>query len=170
MSEPYTDEKGRPRWRRNDEIAELLKRLHDYLVIGGYPEDHAARYPRLAHTISRLPELLDTIRAEGRLGSIPGVGGTITTILEELLATGTCEKMRLHGEETGTPLSVLELTEIPRLGAKTAKLLYQEHGIDGLATLREALDEGRLDGAKGVGAKMIETMQAHLASRGLGRE
>lgn len=170
MSDSYIDDKGRTRWRRNDEIAELLRRLHDYLVIGGYPEDHAARYPRLAHAVSRLPESLDTIRAEGRLGSIPGVGGTITTILEELLEQGTCEKMRLHGEESGTPLSVLELTEIPRLGAKTAKLLYQEHGIDSLATLRAALDEGRLDGVKGVGVKMIETMEAHLAARGLGRE
>ena len=38
----YTDAKGRRRWHRNDWLAEELVRLHDFLVIGGYEEAHAA--------------------------------------------------------------------------------------------------------------------------------
>ena len=39
----YVDEKGRTRWRRNDEIAEKLTELYAFLVIGGYEETHARR-------------------------------------------------------------------------------------------------------------------------------
>ena len=54
--ESYIDEKGRLRWHCNDRLAEQLKQLYDFLVIGNYEESHASRYPRLAHTISRHPE------------------------------------------------------------------------------------------------------------------
>ena len=33
----YTDDKGRVRWRRNDEVAAVVKQLGEYLIIGGYP-------------------------------------------------------------------------------------------------------------------------------------
>lgn len=36
---------------RNDEVASIVKQLGDYLIIGGYPEQHAKRYAQLAHTI-----------------------------------------------------------------------------------------------------------------------
>ena len=37
----------------NGEIAQKLMELHTILIVADYPEDHAARYPRLAYTISR---------------------------------------------------------------------------------------------------------------------
>jgi len=52
----YKDAKGRTRWVRNDEVGAIVKQLGDYLIIGGYPEEHAKRYAQLAHTISRWPE------------------------------------------------------------------------------------------------------------------
>ena len=152
----YIDEKGRTRWRRNDEIAEKLTDLYDFLVIGGYEETHARRYNQLAYTLSRHPESIDALHAEDRLGEIPGIGGTVATIIGEYVETGTCGKFEEFAEDT--PRSVLELTEIPRLGAKTARELYAEHGIDSLAKLVEALDGGQLQKIKGMGPKMMETI------------
>lgn len=157
----YVDEKGRTRWRRNDEIAEKLTDLYDFLVIGGYEESHARRYNQLAYAISRHPELIDALHAADRLGEIPGIGGTVATIIGEYVERGTCGKFEEFAE--GTPPSVLELTAIPRLGAKTARLLYGEHGIDSLAKLKEALDAGALQKIKGMGPKMLETIAAHAA-------
>ena len=74
----YIDEKNRKRWYRNEEVAAVIKQLGDYLIIGGYPEEHAKRYGQLAHTISRMPELIDELAEQGTLHSIPGVGGVIT--------------------------------------------------------------------------------------------
>ena len=167
MSQPanrtYKDAKGRTRWRRNDEIATKLKDLHDLLVIGGYEELHARRYPQLAYTISRHPESIVKMHREERLTQIPGVSKTIAGIIGEFIDTGTCRKFEEWVQRT--PRTVLELTEIERLGAKTARVLYAQHGIDSLTALVEALEAGDLDGVKGIGGKMKETIRAHAAKR-----
>jgi len=157
----YVDEKGRTRWRRNDEMGQRLKELGEFLVIGGYEESHAARYPRLAHDVSRYPESVVAMHREGRLKEIPGIGETIAGILGEILDTGTCRKIEEWAEHT--PKTVMELTAIPGLGAKTIKLLYQEHGIVDLATFRDALEGGRLNGVKGLGPKTLAATRAYLA-------
>lgn len=160
----YTDYKGRLRWTCNDALAEQLKELYDFLVIGNYEESHAARYPRLAHSISRHPESIEVMKAEGRIASLAGVSEIIEKIIVELLETGTCTKME-EGDEffTPPPRRVLELTRIPRLGAKTARVLYQEHGIDSLAALGKALEDGRLAKVKGIGKGMLKTIGDHIA-------
>ena len=161
----YTDEKGRKRWHRNDEIGAVVKQLGEYLIIGGYPEDHAKRYAQLAHTISRMPDSIDTLAQNQQLSTIAGVGGTITGYLDEIVRTGTTEKFNDDQYGTPPPLSVLELTAINNLGAKTARTLYQDHAIDSLESLCSALKEGRLSGIKGIGPKMIETLSKHCCLR-----
>jgi len=156
----YTDAKGRTRWVRNDEIGVIVKQLGDYLIIGGYPEEHAKRYAQLAHTISRWPESVDKICAEDKLDSLPGVGGVITEYLSEIINTGTTNKFNDDQYGPPPPRSVLELTQIERLGAKTAKMLYQDHGIDGLKSLCQRSKKGELIGIKGIGPKMIATIDA----------
>ena len=94
----YIDQKGRTRWQRNDEIAEKLQQLHDILVIGGYEESHAARYPRLAYAISRYPEPIVELHREGRLSTISGVGETIAEIIGEFIETRTCTKLEEFAE------------------------------------------------------------------------
>lgn len=159
----YIDAKGRTRWRRNDTLAAELKQLGDFLIISGYEESHATRYARLAHTISRYPESLERLHQEERLTDVPGVGGTIAAYIAEYLETGTCAKREEWVRET--PLSVLELTAIPGLGAKTVRALYREHGIDSLAALEAALNSGVLDAADGIGPKTRETMRRHIAGQ-----
>lgn len=156
----YIDEKGRTRWHRNDEMGLRLKELGEFLVIGGYEESHAARYPKLAHAVSRYPESVVTMHREGRLREIPGIGETIAGIVGEILDTGTCRKIEEWAEHT--PKSVMELTALPGLGAKTIKLLYQEMGIVDLATFRKALEAGRFDGVKGLGPKTLASARAYL--------
>lgn len=154
----YTDEKGRKRWVRNDEIAVVLKQLGEYLIIGGYPEAHAKRYAQLAHSVSRWPEPVDKLAKAEELNTIPGVGGVITGYLQEIILTGTTEKFNDDQYGKPPPRSVLELTAIERLGPKTARLLYQEHQISSLNALCKALGEGRLKGVKGLGPKMLATI------------
>ena len=159
--DPYTDDKGRKRWHRNDEVAAVVKQLGEYLIIGGYPEDHAKRYGRLAHTISRMPDLIDTLEQENKLNTIAGIGGTITGYIEEIIRTGTTSKFNDDQYGKPPPLSVLELTSINNLGAKTARTLYQDHAIDSMDSLCAALNDGRLAGIKGIGPKMIESIGKH---------
>jgi len=155
----YTDEKGRTRWVRNDEVAVVVKQLGEYLIIGGYPEDHAKRYGQLAHAISRWPESVDVLVKKDELGSIPGVGGVIADYLRQIIDTGTTDKFNDKQYGKPPPKTVLELTAIPRLGPKTAKLLYTEHGVDSLQKLCKKLAKGELDNIKGFGPKLRTTIK-----------
>lgn len=158
----YTDEKGRARWRRNDEIARLLKELGDFLVIGGYEPSHATRYARLAYEISRCPESVAHLHAENRLEELPGVGPIIAQVMGELLETGTSRKMIEASEEFGytpPPLTVLELIRIPGFGQHSVHMLYHQYGIDSLAALRDALDAGE---TLGLGAKRRENLREYI--------
>ena len=157
----YTDAKGRKRWVRNDEVAVIVKQLGAYLNVGGYPEEHAKRYAQLAHAISRWPESIDVLAREQRLNDIPGIGGVITGYVTEIVDTGTTAKFNDNQYGPLPPRSVLELTTIERLGAKTARLLFQDHGIDSLAALCEAAEARSLASVKGIGPKMLETIRGH---------
>jgi DNA polymerase (family 10) len=159
----YTDAKGRTRWQQNDWLAEQLKQLGEFLIIGGYEESHATRYPKLAYAISRHPEPIEVLWEEKRLGSIPGVGSTIQGIIGEFLATGTCTKKEEWTQHT--PLSVLEVAAIPGLGAKTVKVLYQEHGVKNLADLGAALENGALQNVPGLGKKTLAAIEARLMQK-----
>jgi len=163
MSDTYTDHKCRVRWHCNDHLATKLKELYDYLVIGGYEESHAARYPRLAHAISRHDQSIEVMHSESRLTEFPGVSKVIAGIIGELLDTGSCKKMD-EGDEffTPPPRTVLELTQVPRLGAKTARMLYQDHGIDSLIALNAALNDGLLTKVKGIGKGTIANIRQHI--------
>ncbi len=154
----YLDAKGRKRWVRNDEVAFIVKQLGDYLIIGGYPEAHAKRYAQIAHTISRWPESVDKLEASGNLDTLPGVGGTITEYLQQIILTGTTDKFKDNQYGKLPPRSVLELTQVQRLGAKTAKMLFQELGIKTFKQLHRAAKKGELKGVKGIGPKMVETI------------
>lgn len=157
----YIDEKGRTRWHQNDEIALKLLELHTFLIIADYPEDHASRYPWLAHYISRFPESMSDLIAQGRLiEEIPGAGEIMAKIIEEFLETGTSVKLEEFASDT--PRTVIELVPIPGLGAKTIKRLYEEVGVDSLVSLRTAIDEGRLKGFRGIGKKTLEKIEVYL--------
>ena len=156
----YTDSKGRTRWHRNEWLAERLKELADFLVIGGYEESHAVVYKRLTYVISRYPESVAALHAEGRLEEVPDVGPTIAELIGEYLETGTCGKMKEWADYH--PLSLLEMTAVQGLGAKMARTLYREHGIGDLRALGQALDDGKLAGVRGFGKKMEENVRAHI--------
>jgi DNA polymerase (family 10) len=157
----YTDAKGRTRWQQNDWLAEQLKQIGEFLVIGGYEESHATRYPKLAYAISRHSEPIEVLWEEKRLDSIPGVGATIQGIIGEFLATGSCTKKDEWAQHT--PLSVLEIAAIPGLGAKTVKVLYQEYDVKNLADLKIALEKGTLQKVPGLGKKTLAAIETRLA-------
>lgn len=145
----------------NDEIAQKLLELYTILIVADYPEDHAARYPRLAYTISRMEASVAELVAQGRLKKeIPGVGDIVATIITEYVETGTCSKLQEYARDV--PQTIVELMPIPGLGTKTIKLLYQEAGVDSLLSLRTAIDEDKLKGIKDIGKKTIENFEEYL--------
>jgi len=161
--ESYTDDKGRIRWPENDALAAKLKELGEFLIVAGYEESHAARYGRLAYSISRHPEPVSQLHAQGRLQSLDGVGPTVAGIIGEYLTSGTCKKFQEF--EQYAPASVLEVSAIPGLGIRTVKELYHKHGIDSLRSLKRAMRDRTLEQA-GVPRKALNTIEQYLKTDG----
>ena len=146
--------------RRNADVADYLRLLHDFLVIGGHPETYAGPYLRIANVIANHTVDVEVLARDRRLKRIPGLGWMMEKTIMEYLKTGTSSKF--DGYARQTPRTVLELMEIPGVGVKTTAILFQSFGISSLAALRAALQDGWLQDLKIFSPKLVERMQDYV--------
>lgn len=146
----------------NAEIARILHEIGDILEVKGEVVYKSVAYHRAADEIARHP--VDVARAyrEGRPPAIPGVGKAIAEKLEELARTGRLAYYERLREEF--PASLLALLEIPGVGPKTVKLVYEQLGIDSIEDLRRAAESGRLRGLRGFSAKAEQSILDGIAA------
>ncbi|MEO2004335.1 MAG: helix-hairpin-helix domain-containing protein [Candidatus Poribacteria bacterium] len=145
----------------NEELAAEFRILADLMTIGGDDVYRIRRYSRLADDIDDMSEPIDTVYAEGRLTDLKGVGKSTADLIGEYLTTGTSER-RAKLEET-TPITVLDLLELPGIGPKTAQRLFQELHIKSIDELEAGLDAGTVQGMKGITSKSEEKIRGGIA-------
>ncbi len=135
----------------NAELAELFRRIARLLEIKGESAYKINAYKRVARSLSDLDAPVEEYWRAGRLKEIPGVGDAIAKKIDEYLRTGTLQFLeRLESE---VPPSLLELTALPGIGPKKARLLWQELGITDIDALAEAAEQGKLRALKGFSAQ-----------------
>jgi len=141
---------------KKEELSGLFERLADVLEFKGENPFKSIAYRKAARTLLDLDEEIETIVAEGRLRSIPGIGEGIAKKILEYLETGQVK----HYEEAraGIPDSVLEIMNIPGMGPKTTALVYKELGIKSVDELEAAASAGKLRELPGMGAKKEENI------------
>ncbi|HAR94971.1 MAG TPA: DNA polymerase/3'-5' exonuclease PolX [Deltaproteobacteria bacterium] len=130
-----------------DEIAALLE------IKGDNPFKVRA-YQNAAKVLSTLSDDLNEIVKQKRLKDIKGIGATISAKIEEYIETGGI----LYHEELQKelPLSLLGLLQIPNLGPRKIKSLYDELNIRNVGELEYACKENRLISLFGFGEKTQE--------------
>jgi DNA polymerase (family 10) len=147
----------------NDAIARRFYRLAALMEIRGDDPFRWRSYRNAAEAIEVWPTPLKEIaEKEGVAGlqEIPGVGKAIAGKVIDLLEKGTFDAWdRLTAE---TPESVLDLTEIPGIGPKTAALLHQRFKVSSLADLKTFVTSGGLDMVDGIGPKTAEKIKEAL--------
>lgn len=135
----------------NQKAAQIFLEIADYLELKGENPFKVRAYQKAARAINGVEKPLTDLRASGELRKVPGIGKAIADKIEQLLDQGQVE---LHAQLTSQfPATLLELIQIPGLGAKKASVLYNELGIDNVEKLKEAIQEGRLQELKGFGKK-----------------
>ncbi|MFX0054147.1 MAG: DNA polymerase/3'-5' exonuclease PolX [Candidatus Hermodarchaeota archaeon] len=152
---------------KNRDVALALREISLLLQIEGEDKFKHLSYARAARSVTGLGEDIETIRGRGELQQIPGVGKAIAQKIEDFIDTGSIKLLNELRERI--PVKVWELEAIPDVGPKTIKLLYQELGITDLESLEKALNEGKLEGLKGMGTKTIANMQDGIAIARLGK-
>lgn len=147
----------------NEAIARRFYRLAGLMEIRGDDPFRLRSYRNAAEAIEVWPTPLKEIAArEGVAGlqEIPGVGKAIAGKVIELLEKGTFDAWeRLVAE---TPESVLDLTDVPGIGPKTAALLHQRFKVSSLADLKTFVTSGGLHMVDGIGPKTAEKIKEAL--------
>ncbi|HAZ30314.1 TPA: DNA polymerase/3'-5' exonuclease PolX [Candidatus Acetothermia bacterium] len=141
-------------------VARILYEVADLLELQDVPFKPRA-YRRAAQAVEDCPTRIEDLVAAGRLADLPGVGKSIAKKIAEIVATG---KLVYHEElKRKLPVDLHALTQVEGVGPKTAKLLYEELGVQTVADLATVAQAGRIRDVKGLGEK---TEQRIL--RGLG--
>jgi DNA polymerase (family 10) len=147
----------------NAEIARRFYRLSALMEIRGDDPFRLRSYRNAAEAIEVWPTPLKEIaEKDGVTGlqEIPGVGKAIAGKVMDLLERGTFDAWeRLIAE---TPESVLDLTEVPGIGPKTAALLHQRFKVSSLPELKAFVAGGGLDMVDGIGPKTAEKIKEAL--------
>jgi DNA polymerase (family 10) len=147
----------------NQEIARRFYRLSALMEIRGDDPFRLRSYRNAAEAIEVWPTPLQEIaEKEGVTGlqEVPGIGKAIAGKVIDLLHRGTFDAWeRLIAE---TPETVLDLTEIPGIGPKTAALLHERFKVSSLRQLKEFVANGGLDLVDGIGPKTAERIKQAL--------
>ncbi len=136
----------------NRQILEMLGELIELTTLEeGSPQSFRVRaYERARRSVENLDSeiaVLDTREIQ----QIPGIGKGIAAGLAEFCDTGGLRK--LETLRSRYPIAFREITRIPGLGPKTAKMIRQELGVESLDDLLTALDRQQLRELPGLGPR-----------------
>jgi DNA polymerase (family 10) len=132
-------------------VAAVLAEIGVLLELKGENPFKTRAYANAARTVEGLIEPLDRLVAEGRLGGIKGIGEALGEKIATLVRTG---RLPYHEElKASVPAGLLEMLQIPSLGPKKVKALYERLGVGSVADLERACRAGRVAGLDGFGEK-----------------
>ncbi|MGA2774727.1 MAG: DNA polymerase/3'-5' exonuclease PolX [Candidatus Omnitrophota bacterium] len=150
------------------ELSALFRNIASILEIRGENVFRIRAYEKAAESIERFPNTLETLIKEDRLSEIPGIGKDLSLKIKEFYATG---KIKAYEDLKKTiPQGLLELLNIPSVGPKTAKLLFEKLKIKSLADLEKAIKQNKLTGLAGIKEKTIQNIAKGLEILKKGRK
>jgi DNA polymerase (family 10) len=145
---------------RNAEIADAFNELATLYELDGAIRYRVLAYREAARVIRQSPVSVAELARAGRATELPGVGKTLEAKIVTLLDTGEIPSAAKLKRKF--PVSLVEVTRVPGVGAKTARRLYDELGVSSLDDLRAAAEAERIRGVKGLGPKVEENVLASL--------
>src|SRR5947207_8599611 len=134
-----------------ERVAEVLLEIGVLLELKGENPFKTRAYTNAARTLEQLAEPLHKVIAEERLGQLQGIGSALQQKITELATTG---RLGYYEElKASLPAGLLQLMEIPGLGPKKVKALYEKLKVASLEQLEAACRAGDVAGLAGFGEK-----------------
>ncbi|MFI4991148.1 MAG: DNA polymerase/3'-5' exonuclease PolX [Solirubrobacterales bacterium] len=144
----------------NGAIADALEELGDLYELDGAIVHRVLAYRTAARSVRESSLSVATLAREGRASELPGIGATLEEKILALVQDGAipaAERLRAK-----FPPGLVAVTRLPGLGAKRARLLHSELGVDSLDTLRQAALAQRIRTVRGLGPKLEERVLVAL--------
>ncbi len=145
----------------NAVIADALEELGDLYELDGAIIHRVLAYRTAARSVRDASLSVAALARDGRARELPGIGSTLEEKILALLDSGAipaAERLRAK-----FPAGLIAVTRLPGLGAKRARLLHSELGVDSLEKLREAALAQRIRTVRGLGPRLEERVLAALA-------
>jgi DNA polymerase (family X) len=134
-----------------DQVIEVLVNIGTLLELKGENPFKTRAYENAARALEGLSEPLEKLVAEQRLGGIKGIGDGILKKIVELVSNG---RLQYYEElKAATPPGLVAMLDIPGLGPKKIKALYELLHIETVEGLEQACKDDKIAPLKGFGAK-----------------
>jgi DNA polymerase (family X) len=151
----------------NADIARVFGQIADLLEIEGANPFRVRAYRNAARELEMLGVPAADMLARGEdLRELPGIGDDLAAKIAEIVATGSCKALEKLRHEL--PPTITQLLEIPRLGPKRVRALYEQLGVKTLEQLAEAARSGRIRALGGFGPKteqaILDALAAHATT------
>jgi DNA polymerase (family 10) len=153
----------------NADIAAVFAKIADLLEIESANPFRIRAYRNAARILGELGRDVRGMVEKGEnLAELPGIGDDLSRKVQEIVTTGTCGL--LHKLEGELPPAITELLNIPGLGPKRVRALWQELHVHTLDELQRAAREGKIQALPGFGEKternILEAVQARARTPG----
>ncbi len=144
----------------NLRIAEIFSNIADILEIQSANPFRIRAYRRAAQTIENLSEDLSSYVEGDGLVKLPGIGEDLASKIKEFLDTGSISAYEELKKKVRPVL--LDMLDIPGVGPKTAKLLYDTLKVRSLEDLELKARAHKISGIPGIKDKTEENIIAGL--------
>jgi DNA polymerase (family 10) len=136
---------------KNAVLSELFSEMADIMEILGEDPFRINSYRKVARVIGDMPMDIETLLAAGELAETPGIGKSSLAKIEEFVKTGA---ITAHQQlRTKIPPTLLDLLNVPGIGPKGAKAVYEHLKVTTIADLKKAIQSGALAQLAGFGDK-----------------
>lgn len=145
----------------NKAIAKPLKETAALIELTGGNPFRSRAFAGAARTIERLEQPVIDLIASGELTGIKGIGSGLASQIAEILDYGSFEvRDSLLG---ALPPGLLDVLAVKGLGAKKARALWQQLGVQSLDDLEAVARTGRIAELEGFAQKSQESILQNIA-------
>jgi len=135
----------------NAVLSKLFDEMADIMEILGADRFRINSYRKVARVIGDIPTDVESLLAAGQLAGIPGIGKSSLAKIEEFIKTGV---ITAHQELLKKiPPELPQLLNIPGMGPKGVKAVYEQLKVTSIAELKRAIEDGSVAGLPGFGEK-----------------
>ena len=145
----------------NRQLADAFERIASILEVTGANAFKINANRKVARVIKDLPEDISGFAGDKKaLTAIDGIGAGSADKILEFLETGKISELDELSSEI--PDGLVDLLDVPGLGPKTVRRLWQEVDVTSIDGLKKAITDGTLESMPRMGAKTIANIADSL--------
>jgi len=146
----------------NADLAAIFNEMAAVLEIIGANRFRVNAHARVARVLKDLTVDVATLADDiGKLTAIDGIGEASAKKIIEFIETGKVKEHQSLLAEI--PSGLLDVLDIPGLGPKTVKLLWEQASVTDIPSLEKAIASGKLEKLPRMGAKTVQNIIESIA-------